>query len=182
MSLKPVAAALAAAALLSACVSPVPFNQRVQKSSIYQQVDAQLQPRPAADAAQLEQLQNLVRLTLPNGALFAEGSSSLSDAGKAFLDKLAPALKGLAGQRVVVKGFTDDMAGGAPLIDRFASNVALSKARAGAVAAYLQAQGVPAVMVTFTGLGQSHPVASNDSAEGRSENRRTEIDVVEAPA
>ena len=45
----------------------------------------------------------------------------------------------------------------------------------------LKAQGVPANLITTTGLGQAHPVASNDTAEGRAKNRRVEIDIVEAP-
>lgn len=182
MSLKPLAAALCAAALMSACVSPSRYNDQVQKTSTYQQLDAQLQGQLGANQAQIEQLQNLVRLTLASGVLFAEGGWELNEAGKALLAKLAPTLQGLTGQRIVIKGFTDSVPIGATLRERFASNVELSKARADAVADYLKAQGVPAALITTTGLGQAHPVASNDSAEGRARNRRVEIDIVEAPA
>jgi chemotaxis protein MotB len=182
MSLRTIVAALAAATLLPACVSPSRYNEQVQKTSTYQQLDAQLKAEIAADQAQIEQLQNLVRLTLANGVLFAEGGWELNEAGKATLAKLAPALKGLTGQRFVIKGFTDSVPIGATLRERFASNVELSKARADAVADFLKAQGVPAALITTTGLGQAHPVASNESAEGRAKNRRVEIDIVEAPA
>ena len=182
MSLKPLAAALASAALMSACVSPSTYNEQVQKTRTYQQVDAQLKGEVAADQAQIEQLQNLVRLTLANNILFPEGGWELNETGKALLAKVAPALKDLTGQRIVIKGFTDSVPIGTALRERFPSNVELSKARADAVADFLKAQGVPAGLITTAGLGQTHPVASNDSPEGRAKNRRVEIDIVEAPA
>ena len=176
-------AALAAgmAALLAACVSPAPYDQSVQKTSTYQQLIAQLKAELAGDQAQIEQLQHLVRLTLASGLLFGEADVELNDAGKATLAKLAPALKDLSGQRIVVKGFTDNLPIGSELRQRFPSNVDLSKARASAVAAFLVDQGVPAALISTVGLGESHPVASNDTPQGRARNRRVEIDLVEAP-
>jgi flagellar motor protein MotB len=88
----------------------------------------------------------------------------------------------LSGQRIVVKGFTDDVPIGEALGKRFTNNVQLSKARADAVAAVLIDQGVPSALITTTGLGESHPVASNATPAGRAKNRRVEIDIVEAPA
>jgi chemotaxis protein MotB len=173
--------ALAALVLLSACVSPRTYNEQVQKNSTYQQLDTQLKAELAADQVQIEQLQNLVKLTLANGILFLEGAWELNDAGKATLAKVAPALKDLSGQRIVIKGFTDSVPIGPALRERFPSNVELSKARADAVADLLKAQGVPASLITTVGQGQAHPVASNDTAEGRAKNRRVEIDIVEAP-
>jgi len=174
-------AALAAAALLSACVSQTRYDEQVQKSATYQKLDAQLKGELAADQAQIEQLQNLVKLTLASGLLFAEGSSELSASGRATLVKLAPALKELSGQRIVVKGFTDNVPIGPTLRERFPSNVELSKARADAVAALLVEQGVPKNLISTVGLGEAHPVAPNDTLQGRAKNRRVEIDIVDAP-
>lgn len=174
--------AVAAAMLLSACVAPVPFNDRVAKTKIYQRVDAQLQPAAKSQQEQLEQLQNLVRLTLADSLLFPSGSAQLSESGKAALAKLAPALKGLSGERIVVKGFSDDSPVGMPLMQRMVSNVELSKARAAAVQGFLAAQGVPQDIIYISGLGESHPVASNGTEQGRAQNRRVEIDIVAAPA
>ena len=182
MCLKPIAATLLAAALLSACVTQGKYNAQVEKSSTYQQLDAQLKSEIAADQIQIEQLQKLVRLTLADGILFPEGGWDLNEAGKATLAKLAPTLKGLSGQRVVVKGFTDNVPIGPELRTRFPNNVELSKARADAVAKFLVAQGVPSAIVFTSGLGETHPVASNETLQGRAKNRRVEIDIVEAPA
>jgi peptidoglycan-binding protein ArfA len=56
-------------------------------------------------------------------------------------------------------------------------NVPLSKNRAEAVADYLVSQGVPAGSVSADGAGSSQPVTSNATADGRAQNRRTEITV-----
>lgn len=182
MSRRSLVALFCAAVCTAACVSPTDYNQQVQKTRTYEQLDAQLKTELAGDQAQIEQLQNLVRLTLANGILFGEGAWELNDAGKAVLAKAAPALKSLSGQRIVVKGFTDNVPIGSELRQRIAGNVELSKARADAVAAFLAAQGVPRDLITTVGLGEASPVASNDTAAGRAKNRRVEIDVVEAPA
>lgn len=82
----------------------------------------------------------------------------------------------------MIKGFADSVPIGATLRERFPSNAELSKARADAGADVLRAQAVPAALITPSGLGQAHPVTTNDTAEGRTKNRRFEIDIVEAPS
>lgn len=175
-------AAVAAAALLSACVSAIPYNDLVKKTPTYQKLDSQLKTEVAADQVKIEQLQNLVRLTLANGTLFPEGGRDLNESGKAVLAKLAPGLKDLSGQRIVVIGFTDSVPIGDGLYQRLADNVDLSKARAEAIAGFLTAQGVPEALIATVGLGEAHPLESNTTASGRAKNRRVEIDIVEAPA
>ena len=182
MSVTPLVALLASAALLSACVAPREFNQLVPKTPAYEQVAAQLQAEPAAERVRLEQLQQLIRLTLANATLFPEGSAELDEAGKATLAELAPALKDLRGKRIVVLGFTDDVPLGPTLVERLSGNVELSKARSAAVTAFLTAQGVPGALITPVGLGETHPAASNATAAGRVQNQRVDIDIVDAPA
>lgn len=182
MNFGPLTLSIAAAALLSACVTPINYNQFVHKTDTYNQLDAQLKGEQPVDAIEVEQLPQLVRLTLADSILFSEGGWALNDPGKAALARLAPALKGLSGQRVVVKGFTDNVPVGAEPRALFAGNVELSKARADAVAKFLVAEGVPSDIVTTSGLGETHPVATNDTPQGRASNRRVEIDIVQAPA
>ncbi len=173
-------ALLATPALLSACVSQKTYDQEVQKSNTYQQLDTQLKGEISADQAQITQLQNVVQVTLANGILFPEGGWELNASGKATLAKLAPVLKTLTGQKIEVKGFTDSVPIGPELRARFPSNLELSKARAQSVADYLVSQGVPPGILAVSGLGEAQPVASNDTAQGRAKNRRVVMDIVES--
>ena len=181
MKLKLLAATLAAAALLPACVTPTDYNAEIPKSAAYTQIDSQLKADIAADKVQIEQLQNTVKLTLANGVLFDAGGSQLDANGQAMLTQLAPALKDLPGKRIVVAGYTDNVPIGPELLALFPGNIELSRARADAVAKLLVAQGVPQNIVSTVGLGASHPVADNSSPQGRAQNRRVEIDIVDAP-
>ena len=171
---------LSASLLLGACVSQKTYNQEVAKANTYQQLDSQLKSEVAADQAQIQQLQGLVRVTLANGILFPEGGWELDARGKATLAKLAPVLKTLTGQTIRVKGYTDNVPIGPELRQRFPTNVDLSKARAQSVANELMAGGVPASMISVIGMGEADPVASNDTPQGRAKNRRVVMDVVEA--
>jgi len=129
---------------------------------------------------QTTQLQNLVKVTLANAILFPDGGAQLNAAGEATLAKIAPVLKTLTGQKIEIKGFTDNVPIGPELRAKFPTNLALSKARADAVVNFLVARGVPAGIMVAIGLGEAQPVASNDTAAGRAKNRRVEIGIVEA--
>ena len=70
--------------------------------------------------------------------------------------------------RVSVEGHTDS-------VGSVAYNQTLSERRAKTVRDYLVSQGIDASRITTRGFGKSKPIASNDTAEGRAENRRVEI-------
>lgn len=174
------AALLVSAALLSACVTKNTYDQEVQKSNTYQQLDAQLKGEVGADQAQITQLQNVIRVTLANGILFPEGGWEPNAAGRSTLARLAPVLKTLTGQKIEVKGYTDNVPIGPELRERFPTNLDLATARAQAVTAFLATQGVPAADMSATGYGEAQPVMPNDTPQGRAKNRRVVIDIVEA--
>jgi peptidoglycan-binding protein ArfA len=94
----------------------------------------------------------------------------LAAASKAELSAVAAAIKACPDAKVTVTGHTDNTGD-----DEI--NVPLSKNRAEAVADYLVSQGVPAGSVSADGAGSSQPVTSNATADGRAQNRRTEITV-----
>ena len=71
-------------------------------------------------------------------------------------------------KRVLIEGFTDSTG-----TDEV--NQPLSAARAQAVKDYITSKGVPDANVEATGMGSKQPVASNDTAEGRAQNRRVEL-------
>src|SRR3954471_21051846 len=108
-------------------------------------------------------------ITLSGQVLFVTGKSELLPAARDQLDQVATALKDQGDVKpMVVEGYTDS-------VGSDATNQKLSKDRAEAVRAYLVSKGVPADKITSVGKGEANPVASNDTPEGRANNRRVEI-------
>lgn len=112
-----------------------------------------------------------VVITMSDLLLFAEGGTKLSDKGHDILKKVAVVLAKLA-YHVKIKGHTDSE----PISSaQFPSNWELSSARASTVVRLLVQNGVPPFYVSAEGYAQYHPVATNDTAQGRARNRRVEI-------
>lgn len=110
------------------------------------------------------------RVTLRN-VFFATGQHTLLDESKAELDAVAVLLQQNPTLRVELGGHTDN-------VGKESDNQLLSEQRARAVRDYLVAQGIDAQRLTHKGYGESQPVADNDTAEGRSLNRRTEFKII----
>jgi chemotaxis protein MotB len=92
-----------------------------------------------------------------------------------------PQLQSLHNAKVVVYGYTDNLPVGPPLQRAgIANNIDLSSRRADNVVAYLTSQGANPNIISAKGFGDTHPVASNDTPDGRAKNRRIEI-VLEGP-
>ncbi|MEO8658696.1 MAG: OmpA family protein [Bryobacteraceae bacterium] len=100
--------------------------------------------------------------------LFDSGKSTLRPLAREKLAKVAGIVSGHVGLRLDVEGHTDSVGG-----DDY--NQKLSEQRGSAVSAFLLQQGMPAASVTSKGFGKTQPVASNDTASGRQQNRRVEL-------
>ena len=89
--------------------------------------------------------------------------------------KLAPTQQ----NHLIVSGYTDNAPIG-PALQRegVTSNQELSQKRADAVMQYLISQGVKTKLISAQGFGDASPVASNDTAQGRAQNRRVELSLV----
>jgi len=108
-------------------------------------------------------------ISLGAHALFSHDKSSLRPAGIAQLDDVAAKLNSYYSlESINVIGHTDSQ-GAADY------NQGLSERRAAEVKAYLVSKGVPAGKISTSGAGESSPVASNDTPEGRQQNRRVDI-------
>jgi outer membrane protein len=101
--------------------------------------------------------------------------SKLTAPARQTLDEVAAALLTQPELQVAVQGYTDS-------IGSAAYNLNLSQRRADAVKAYLIDKGVSAAVLTATGYGKASPIAPNDSAEGRAQNRRVAFEIKNAPA
>ena len=108
------------------------------------------------------------------GVNFATNKADLSKASFPYLDKVAAELKRFPGVKVEIQGHTDS-------VGKAEYNLKLSDRRAQVVHDYLVKDGVPADQISAKGYGETQPIASNSTVEGRAQNRRTVMVVLDKP-
>jgi outer membrane protein OmpA-like peptidoglycan-associated protein len=110
----------------------------------------------------------------PVSVTFRVNSSNLSDEARAALDQVAGNVGGMrSGYMVEIQGFTDNS--GSEMY-----NINLSQRRAESVLRYLVTKNIPLYRLSIVGLGESNPVAPNNTRQGREQNRRVEVRVLRA--
>lgn len=124
--------------------------------------------------AQLVENERGLVITLSSGVIFATGKSEVLPAAAQRLNAVAAFLKTSPERTITVEGHTDNVGS-----DNF--NMALSQARADAVRIYLIGQGVMADKIRAVGMGETQPIATNGTNEGRTTNRRVEIVLAKLP-
>ena len=102
------------------------------------------------------------------GVNFKTNSADLEPASAAVLDGVVAVLAQRPNSRAEIRGYTDSRGADA-------YNLKLSERRAAAVVAYLVAHGIPSDNLRSTGFGKDNPIASNDTVEGRAQNRRVTV-------
>jgi OOP family OmpA-OmpF porin len=107
-----------------------------------------------------------------SGVNFPFDSAEILPSGLARLDEAAERLQAFPSVRIVIEGHTDSRGDAA-------YNLALSERRAAAVRDYLVSEGVSGARIETAGLGESQPIASNDTDAGREQNRRVVLRVIE---
>ena len=109
-----------------------------------------------------------VKVTFESGILFGFNSSALNDSAKVSLAEFAEVLKATPDADVAILGHTDN-------VGTEKANQSVSEKRAKAVASYLTEQGVEDQIKDVLGMSYTQPVASNDTEEGKAQNRRVEV-------
>jgi outer membrane protein OmpA-like peptidoglycan-associated protein len=123
----------------------------------------------ALPGAQVERVGEGIRLVLGENAVrFDTSKSTLTAAAKANLDKLVPVFNQYPDTNIQIFGYTDST--GSPEF-----NLRLSEQRAISVEKYLESKGLNMSRFKMVGMGIADPIASNDTPEGRSQNRRVEF-------
>ncbi len=107
-------------------------------------------------------------ITIGGEVLFVTGQAEILPTGRDRLTVLAEVLRDTEGQRAIIEGHTDSRGS-----DEY--NMRLSQRRADAVRDFLIAEGVPRSQLRAVGQGEAMPIASNDTPEGRANNRRVEV-------
>ncbi|MGO8983897.1 MAG: OmpA family protein [Terriglobales bacterium] len=179
--------AAAARAAQAAALAAQEAQARAQAQAAQQKAQDEA-AKSAAAAAQAEQEQRQLRAQLlaqlnavlqtvdtPRGlvvtmadVLFASGKFQLSQDAMLKLARLSGVILAHPGLKLRIEGYTDSTGSAA-------FNLTLSSQRADAVRTFLVQQGLQPGDVTSAGMGQDNPVASNDTAAGRQQNRRVEI-------
>jgi chemotaxis protein MotB len=144
-----------------------------------QSQNQQLQQQLATSQQEVSRLQGAIKYTVNSDLLFAPGSWEMRPQGQQVIANLAKKLAPTQQNHLMVSGYTDNAPIGEALRrEGVASNQELSQKRAESVMQYLVSQGVKPDLVSSQGFGDASPVASNDTTQGRAQNRRVELSLV----
>jgi outer membrane protein OmpA-like peptidoglycan-associated protein len=133
--------------------------------------EAKLRQKLEGTGVSVTRMGDNITLNLPSSITFATDSSDLNAQFYNALDGVAMVLKEYEKTVVEVAGHTDSTGS-----DQY--NQALSERRAQSVASYLGSHGVKQSRLITVGAGETRPVASNDTEQGRAANRRVELTIV----
>ena len=156
---------------LNGCVMKSTYNTMLQQQ---QAIESSLHSEINADQVEIKQLENGIQVRLSSALLYREGAIDLTPAGKAALKKVAPQFA-TETYEIDVIGNTDNLKTVGELAKRYPTNWELAGARAAVVVRYLQENSVAPSRMRAISAGEYHPVASNDTPDGRARNRRTDI-------
>jgi chemotaxis protein MotB len=124
----------------------------------------------------IQQVRDRLTINMVDRVLFDSGQAQVKPAGVKVLKQVSDILKTVTDKQIRIEGHTDNVPISSKLQGRFKTNWELSTARATIVVRYLIDQGsVDRQHLSAVGYADTQPLASNDSEEGRSSNRRIEI-------
>ncbi|WP_198263864.1 OmpA family protein [sulfur-oxidizing endosymbiont of Gigantopelta aegis] len=132
------------------------------------QQEAKLRRELEATGVSVTRVGDSIILNMPGNITFKTGSSAISADFYPVLGSVAKVINEYAKTYVDIYGHTDS-------VGQASYNMTLSQQRASSVSRYLQTREVLAQRIMTRGLGEDQPIASNDTAQGRSQNRRVEI-------
>jgi chemotaxis protein MotB len=174
------------AVLLGGCVSQQKYDESQQKNAEleaqYQQLNQQMGSEVASRDMHIERMQNAIKVSVNSQLLFPSGGWEMSNEAKTSIAKIAAILAPHQKNKINVNGYTDNTPIGAALAKQgVTTNMILSQKRADNVMQFMISQGVRPNMVSAHGFGEENPVATNDTAEGKAQNRRVELTIAGSP-
>jgi chemotaxis protein MotB len=161
--------------VLAGCVTQQKYDALEAR---YQQLNRTMSSEIAANQMQITRLQNAIKVTVNDELLFPSGEWEMPVQAQQTIAKITPILAPMQQTRIMVNGYTDNVPIGPGLVRQgITSNQMLSQKRADNVMQFMIAQGVKPSLVSARGFGEADPVASNDTPQGRAQNRRVELTV-----
>jgi chemotaxis protein MotB len=154
-------------------------EEKVQEvSKTYTQMIEKMKSEIEDGQVTITELQGRLTVNMVDAILFDSGRADIKPEGRQVLQKVAEVIGQVEDKAIRVEGHTDNVKVGGALARAFPSNWELSAARAINVARYLQRLGVDPALLSAAAYGEHRPVSENDTAEGRTKNRRIEIVLV----
>jgi len=154
-------------------------KEEVQKASkTYEQLLDKMQSEIAQGQVTISELKGKLTVNMVDSILFDSGRAEVKADGLPVLQKVVDILKTVKDKTIRIEGHTDNAQIRGALLNKYASNWELSAARAVNVTRFLQEQGLEPDLLMAAAYGEYRPVAPNDSAAGKSRNRRIEITLV----
>lgn len=160
---------------MTTLVEQARLRQRIigEQRRVYDQFRSYVSDRGLAGVVAATLEAGRITITFPAGVLFPKDGVDLTAAGKARLKTLHAFLIKTSGERINIRGFTDDLPPGPG--SRFRDNWEISSLRAVAVLRYLLSLGMSPNRLTATGLADLEPLYPNTTPENRARNQRVEI-------
>ena len=159
--------------VLAGCVSQQKYDALEAE---YQQLNRTMSAEIAANQMHITRLQNAIKVTVNSELLFPSGEWEMPAEAQQTIGKIVPILAPMQQTKIMVNGYTDNVPIGPGLMRQgITSNTVLSQKRADNVMQFMISQGVNPSLVSAQGFGAADPVASNDTEEGRAQNRRVEL-------
>lgn len=147
----------------------------------YDQLVSSLRNEISRGEIEVTQLRDKLSVKLVDKILFDSGKADVTAQGREVLKRIGDIVNKVEGKDIQVAGHTDNVPIGGALKNRYPSNWELSTARATNIVRYLQENtSLAPERLAAAGYGQYQPVAPNDTEEGRAQNRRIEIVLVDA--
>lgn len=147
-----------------------------QSEKMAEEMEQAAMQKNISDQIEIEFTAQYVQLTLNGALLFDSAKANIREDAVPLVDKVGDILVNYRGNMVEITGYTDSV----PLLDdpKYDDNWDLSSARAKSVLMYLvNHKGMDISVMKASGRGENDPVASNDTAQGRAQNRRVEIKI-----
>jgi chemotaxis protein MotB len=159
--------------LVAGCVSQKKYDALEAR---YQQLNQTMSSEVSAKQMHIERLQNAIKVTVNDELLFPSGDWQMPVKAQQTIAKMTPILAPMQQTKIMVNGYTDNVPIGRGLKRQgITTNLVLSQKRADNVMQFMISQGVNPSLVSAQGFGEANPVASNDTPEGRAQNRRVEL-------
>jgi chemotaxis protein MotB len=142
----------------------------------YDQFAAHLKKEIEQGQIKIIQLSDRLSVVMVDKILFPSGEAEITPEGLMVLERIGDVLKNTQNKTIRVEGHTDNVQITNQLKKKYPTNWELSTARATNVVRFMQEKiGIEAKFLQPIGMSEYHPVASNDTPDGRSQNRRIEI-------